>query len=103
MQDLDAKTAIALLNQKLDYAITEIAKLSVLMKEVVDGGAARQAGIAELRACLRDFEEVEKKVRFMFPWVSGLRWFALILGGALALALIAGLLWAVAQSGAWLP
>jgi chromosome segregation ATPase len=37
------------------------------------------------------------------PWLRGLRWVAGLFGVAIVLAIIAGILWAVAQSGALIP
>jgi chromosome segregation ATPase len=37
------------------------------------------------------------------PWLRGLRWAAGLFGVAIVLAIIAGILWAVAQSGALIP
>ena len=37
------------------------------------------------------------------PWLKGLRWAAGLVGVAIVLAIIAGILWAVAQSGALIP
>lgn len=33
------------------------------------------------------------------PWLAGLRWFLMIAGGILAVAIVGGILWAVVQSG----
>lgn len=52
--------------------------------------------VAEAAALVVEFHEWR-------PWLKGLRWAAGLLGVAIALALIAGILWAVAQSGALLP
>ncbi len=35
------------------------------------------------------------------PWLAGLRWFLMIAGGILAVAIVGGILWAVVQSGSW--
>jgi len=52
--------------------------------------------VTEAAALVTEFHEWR-------PWLKGLRWAATLVGVALALAIIAGILWAVAQSGALLP
>ena len=48
-------------------------------------------------------EKVETELDELRPWVHGVRWAAMIIGGALLLALFGGLLWAFVQSGGGVP
>lgn len=48
-------------------------------------------------------DKVEIEIDEFRPWVHGLRWAVMILGGALLLALLGGILWAFVQSGGGMP
>lgn len=61
-----------------------------------DDFAKIRPDVAQATALVAEFHEWR-------PWLKGLRWAAGLLGVAIALAIIAGILWAVAKSGALIP
>jgi len=99
----DGKITLALLGQQQQYIISQLTSLMESFEELSRASTTREKAIIELQLCLREFVEVKERVGVMWPWVNGLKWVAMIGGGILIVALIAGILWAAAQSGALVP
>jgi len=126
----DGRVILARFEENLAYVKKAVDKILETVEKVVDKAIERDKQIASICATLTELpklegrikdvenkvvilqdlpefnerlETVEKEVISFRPWVHGLRWFALLLGGAIALAVIGGLLWAVAQSGGLFP
>lgn len=58
---------------------------------------------AKIRPDVAEAAELVEEFYEWRPWLKGVRWAAGLFGVAIVLAIIAGILWAVAQSGALLP
>ena len=101
--ETNGRVATALLVQQLAYISTQLEKLTIQVETLCVSGKERDAHLVKIGLLLRDYNDIEKKVDFMYPWVVGFRWFAIIAGGLVAVAIIGGVFWAVAQSGGLLP
>ena len=111
-QHEDALTRIGRVERQVETAMDAHSKLNLRVRateERQEGQGFRE----RLEACVDDFAKIQPDVADAAalvtefhewrPWLKGLRWAATLVGVALALAIIAGILWAVAQSGALLP
>ena len=104
MPDTDnGKITLALLGQQQQHIIEQLNALMNSFDELSRASLAREKAITKLEVCLREFPQVKERVDTMWPWVNGLKWAAMIGGGILIVALAAGMLWSMAQSGALIP
>jgi len=56
--------------------------------------------IDKLDVLTAEIKLLSNAIKVMRPWVSLWRWVAIAFGTAILIAIVAGILWAVAQSGA---
>ena len=101
--DINGRVTTALLVQQLAYISAQLEKLTIQVEAMCLGGKERDTALIKIGLLLRDYKDVERRVDFMYPWVVGVRWFCIIAGGVIAVAIIGGVFWAVAQSGGLLP
>ena len=101
--EINGRVANALLVQQLAYISAQLEKLTIQVEALCAGGKERDTRLIKIGLLLRDYQEIERRVDFMYPWVVGVRWFCIIAGGLIAVAIIGGVFWAVVQSGGLLP
>jgi len=77
----NGRVTIALLGQQLTYISTQVDKLGVQVQTALIGAEARDEKLTGLYVLLRDYKELEDHVSFMLPWVKGLKWFVILVGG----------------------
>ena len=110
MTEIDGRVTLAVLGEKLGQVVQRVEVLIVLVDHLVASGHRRDEDAVAVRLALQAFEKVEIRlvvaendIEEMQPWVKGMRWFVLILGGVLALAVVAGILWAAAKAAGLMP
>ena len=108
--EYDCKIALAVLSEQLSQFVTQMNRLVVSVDKLVEAGHARDADMVAVRLTLTSVEKfdgrlgkTEEAINEMRPWVRGLRWGLLIIGGVLVRVFMGALLWALVQSGAALP
>jgi len=72
----DGKITLALIGQQQRYIIEKLTELTAEIQAMCD------------------------EIKLMRPWVQLWRWVAIAFGVAILAAIVAGVLWAIAQSGA---
>jgi len=101
--EINGRITSALLVQELAYIRVQLAEVNAQLATAAIDSKGRDNILSGIKILLRDYKKMEQRVDFMYPWVVGFRWFAIIAGGLVAVAIIGGVFWAVAQSGGLLP
>jgi len=106
MNDFDGRVTMAVLGEQLTQVVLRVDKLIESVDRLVESGHKRDMDMTSVRLALAGVEKFgarldqsEDDIKEMQPWVRGLRWGLIIIGGVIILTLFGGLLWAVAQSG----
>jgi uncharacterized coiled-coil protein SlyX len=110
MPDAPERITLAVLNEQLRYLIQRVDALMVRVEHQAESSHARDMAMAMIQQTLDRLPPLETRLgkaedtlKSLTPWVSGVRWVALIVGGLLVVGLFAGLIWAAVQSGGLLP